>query len=324
MKCLTKRGFTLVELMVVIAIIGVLATTLVTQVSRVQNYARAAKCKANLKNLMIAAQNYSVDHGVYTAAGSYEFTPWSHDYRDSSGELKPIYYGQRAWVSWTSGGGAWPWKDAEPSNQDFSKKQQYGQMTRSTFFGDKAFVSITNGTLWELTGKDASVYVCETHKVEAKKVLKNEKVYRSYVMSHCFKWDSPDGHNNKRSEEGEAKVTNGNGNLWHTDDAIMDGKASIRLLFAELPAADIRKDNKKYTDSVLESDEPIGFNHFLGRKWVAHVAFLDGHVEGLILPSSAKTDGTGIPNYRHNDLEKLTKWLCEATEIESELREKMR
>ena len=321
MKCITKKGFTLVELMIVIAIIGVLATALSTGVTKLMEYARTAKCKANLKNLMLATQNYSVDHGHYPAAGSFEWSPWN----DWGDERKPIYRGERAWVAWTlkSGSGTWPWDSG-------SKTVKHGQeMARATFFGERAYISLTNGTLWELAGKDTSIYVCEAHNREAKKMLnpQTEKIYRSYVMNHRFRWDYPDGNKgNRRSEDGEPKI--GNSWLWATDDATMDGRASIRLLFAEIPVLKSREayqnEGGKYADSVLESNEPIGFNHFVGRKWVAHVVFLDGHVEGLILPSSGKAGKPDYSGTHKSDLERLTEQLCNATEIESNLREKMR
>ena len=314
------------ELMIVMAIIGVLAAALATQVTGIREYARAAKCKSHLKSLMVAAQNYG-SQGHYPAAGSFEWTPSNrgHTPKDSngkpSGATLPIYYGEKSWVAWTYQGSAtWPWRSGQ---NDYSINQSYGkQMERATFFGERAFISITNGTLWELVGKDISVYVCEAHKTEAQKVLSptSEKVYRSYVMSNFFIWDDPGA----RRDKNGAKITGDGAELRTTDDTIMDGRAGIRLLFAELPARDIRKNDKKYTDSVLENDEPIGFNHFLGKKWVAHAVFLDGHVAGLILPNSAKDGSAGFPNYSHNDLKELTKHLCEATEISNDIRERMR
>jgi prepilin-type N-terminal cleavage/methylation domain-containing protein len=55
---LTTRGFTLVELLVVIAIIGTLVGLLLPAVQSAREAARQSACQNNLKQLGIAAHNY--------------------------------------------------------------------------------------------------------------------------------------------------------------------------------------------------------------------------------------------------------------------------
>jgi prepilin-type processing-associated H-X9-DG protein len=120
-------------------------------------------------------------------------------------------------------------------------------------------------------------------------------------------------------------------------DLVLDGKAAVRLMFAELPSG-IESREPRFTDGVLEyemasdrngvtdinnKDESIGFNHFVAKRWVGHVAFLDGHVEGIVLPNTAKK-ANGSPNYEDKDLKNLTGQLCDGQEISSEIRAKMR
>ena len=72
-----RSGFTLVELLVTIAIIGILMGLLLPAIQSVREEARVISCKNNLRNLGIAAQNYLSQHQRFPTAGAQYFSVWT-------------------------------------------------------------------------------------------------------------------------------------------------------------------------------------------------------------------------------------------------------
>lgn len=320
------KGFTLVELLVVISILGILAAALTTQVTRSSAIGQSMRCKANLRNLGQAALSYGVDYACMPSAGSFEYSP---RFDANTGQL--IYIENRksseiaAWVSWT-GSGNWP----------SIGQRQAGSMTISKFYVEgstpaesTAYESIRRGSLWSYVGKDLNTYCCDVHRNYAKR--SNLRVLRSYVMNSYFGY----------ADEAHGVCSEPSRGQRSTSNLAARGSAANLLLFAELPARDIKTGTKE-ADSVLEAkidgwynhtdadrrqgistEERIGFNHEIsgtrggaggGKRYGAHVVFADGHVDVLIEPHGAAD----------KDLKELTRLLCNGYEITDDLRQRMR
>src|SRR5881397_2945226 len=67
-----QRGFSIVELIVVIAVVSMLIGILAPALSSVRASARSGRCQGNLKQMAIAAQNYAAIYDAWPAAIRYE------------------------------------------------------------------------------------------------------------------------------------------------------------------------------------------------------------------------------------------------------------
>lgn len=90
---MNKNAFTLIELMIVVAIIAFLATVSVPQYFKYQAKAKQAEVAANLASLHTAMQAYFIEHGEYTTVLNGEGgIGWKPDGYSGGGKNEKFYY----------------------------------------------------------------------------------------------------------------------------------------------------------------------------------------------------------------------------------------
>jgi general secretion pathway protein G len=70
-----QRGFTLIELMIVVAIIAVLASILIPNFLNARAQAQTAACMANLNQIATSAELWYSDHNAYPAGSAIAVAP---------------------------------------------------------------------------------------------------------------------------------------------------------------------------------------------------------------------------------------------------------
>ena len=316
-----KKGFTLVELMVVVGILAILAGALFVTFGNSKDKALAIKCKTNLKNLatcciglaMRENTRYDDSDGRYPQAGSTEHVVDEDKYVECKG-----------WISWLSEGNyRTPDNDnsdeVDENGDEVVKYKEYATSHQSdipecSFDNDveeEYMYALTNGVMWKAIGANQNAYVCPFHKQVCK------GAHWSYVMNAKF------GFNYDKSGNPAGSM----GIKYHNLN-----RAEHILLFAEIPFTDpsllkgttvslpepiLSDTNDNRSDAILQyyrlnkeakwkrwngKEESIGFNHQVGREVFAPVAFADGHVEEFRAP-------------KDDSYEKLTTWLCRGVDV---------
>jgi prepilin-type N-terminal cleavage/methylation domain-containing protein/prepilin-type processing-associated H-X9-DG protein len=273
-----KKAFTLVELLIVIAIISALAGIMVVSFSGSTESARAAQCLSNLRNLATAVSSASLNREVHQTENWYvraSDCTWLDIKTSRRNGPKKVYYRHRGWVSNYPG----------PSGWNETMKSTGRTVTAYDSDDEAVYYALTNGAVWSAIGR-RDAYVCPSH---LKARIGHSPAW-SYVMNAKFN----------------------QGILYGTL-----GKADKTLLFAELPFGGGDGETQAdgvlaYPGSgALGDGESIAFNHASGKKKCAHVVFADGHVAKL----SACWANSGykkgwLDEGQDTEYRDLTEWLC--------------
>ena len=314
-----RMGFTMLEVVVVMGIIGILLTIMMPLLSGTRNSALTAQCKNNMKSLALGtiayAQANSDGPGHFPSAGFYRSL-------DSNGVTTPArrrskkggvsYYPRRAWIS--------NYGNIEDLNNSRSSLI-LGDVVYFTSPDEQIRVALTNGAIWRASGESYETYRCPVH-AKAFEKANGRLPGWSYMMNQEF------GYNRESKGLWNFFGSNVGGNITVSTDssAAVDKdkkrkKAASRspdkvLMFAEVQGADINdtrhgiklealvKGSNNKTDAVLEyTTEEIGFTHKLGKfKFGGNVAFADGHVDTVVMPTSMSRKD-------------LTRYLCQGFDV---------
>lgn len=245
-------AFTLVEVLVVIAIIGILGALLMPTITGMRERGRSAKCKSNLRNLCAAAISYAYSHDFHLpATNSYwwldESTTYPHPWKLRIG-----------WIDWQPG-------YDNPNNGDRGTDGD-----PPLWWGDAARWSITNGppapssegqytsgSMWPFVGGSMKVYLCPTFAKQCGSEMPDGSDHdpvRSYVMGPLA-------------------------NQAHLR-SITD--SSRRLLFADIDLASMLETGSGWSwkwDGKFDVDEGELIGGFHSGK--GNAVFIDGHIETL-------------------------------------------
>lgn len=161
-KCNRSAAFTLIEMLVVLAVILILALLLMPALNKARESGRAARCASNLRQLQLATMNFA-------GAGR---LPWSNSFWNDNGDSTWTHY--RGWVAWQT----WP---NYPQDGKFPAKPADGTYDwQDAPAAKQGTRSITNGTLW-VYEKALDVYLCPTFAVRS--VCGSKYPVRSYSMN---------------------------------------------------------------------------------------------------------------------------------------------
>jgi prepilin-type N-terminal cleavage/methylation domain-containing protein len=251
MKRDTWRGFTLVEMLVVIAIIGILATIVLSSVKQAREAGYTAQCRANLRNLATGIQILAAEGGgIRLAYGG-----------ESTNLLAELPYSEfKGWVNWVPSASA---TAPRPTWPNIESQIRNGEMEQPPWFGAKGLRGIKDGTLWADGGvTDLSAYICPRFKRKA--VCGKTDAVRSYAM-------------NKRVGGGGLQGFNMSRTMLFAEIPVP--ASGVALTAANGGDTCLDAEGSPPSGTYVKPYETIGFHHRYAGVACGHVVFVGGNVE---------------------------------------------
>ena len=298
---LYRRGFTLIEMLVVIGIIGILLVALLPMVTGSRDSALTAKCKNNMHSLAqgVISMAQTQNDGHFPAAGLYRSLNWKDRKRKT-------YYPHRPWIS--NNGNIYDLNHNTPA-------VYLGEVVHFSDAEDAVRVAHTNGAIWKAVNETFEVYRCPVHAQEYEKVNKGRLPGWSFMMNQEFGYNEGGrainfygaGINGKIRVSRESNGKRSSKDQWLGHDKV--------LLFAEIQGIEVNDSKHGVSlkpvasdiekDAVLEyTKESMGFNHKIGKqRWGGNVAFADGHVDTIMMPTESSY------------IRDLTRYLCQGFDV---------
>ena len=290
-----KKGFSLVELLIVIGIIAVLGGVMLAQFSGSTESALATSCLNNMRSLCNAVLAQGSKDGYYPSAGPYRYLELNQNSRDFNTELD-----HPGWIG-------------TASVSCYHDAADDGEQQRN---------AIEKGSIWRVMGGARTAYVCPSHAKHCTRGNRPTPKW-SYAMNSYFGWDCGKAY---AGGNGGSRAYGSGSMSFKFSSSVLKRSADKVLLFAEIPFVangvqepEFETGASTANDSVLQyaagegdqkynksaeaggaAAEAMGFNHKSGQDYAAHVAFADGHCVKLMMPRDCSEE----------DLEALTTWLC--------------
>ena len=274
------RGFTLVELLVVISIIALLIAILVPALSAARHQVRSAVCRSNLKQLM---------NGMFYYIADYEVFPGTHGL---------FWYQGLFGTAWRRPSGV-TWDGARDRIVGITVTPPYVQ----PYHLDPAFLADVpgKGTIFSYL-RDEGVYVCPADrpgKAEDSSIGGGGNGRLSYSLNAYVGYKPPDrlgGFTYAAASIDNTLPGGKNTRSFAAGQRVTFAPASFMTLFEEHPGTNI---NGSFPDGNFNELDRIATRHMsaasanrpdaVGR---ASIAFLDGHADNPRYP--AKTDGRSL------------------------------
>jgi prepilin-type N-terminal cleavage/methylation domain-containing protein/prepilin-type processing-associated H-X9-DG protein len=147
-----RRAFTLIEMLVSIAILLILASLIVPAVRDARQRGRDVKCKNNLKQLQVASMTYAINNGgnlPHSRSEEHHRT----DYLCPHDKSKAWQKAHTGWIDWLNYNCHHNYNVDNANDYD----RRPGEVR---WWGPGGLTCITNGALWAYVGKTPKVYAC--------------------------------------------------------------------------------------------------------------------------------------------------------------------